>query len=1455
MLLMSRNRQSRLILLLGLVCLWFASAGSKAAYGQNITFPTNGATNVDPYLTVAWGAAAGALSYSLNVGTTPGGSDVFQSGTLTTTSVFVPGLAQNTTYYLTLSTATASGTTSTSSSFTTGTGIAHITTPANGATNVSPFAAFTWTTPNNAQGYYVYVGTTPGGKDVDNSGSFSPTITSRVPQGLVGGQTYYATIFTEENGTWLSSSSISFTTAVQATPTNQASYWSNIESLVASVRMMTQGMTNTPQPGTLLAQWVAADGVSSAFCTEYARALEQLLLQQGISARIRHSDFDGPGGETHTFNEYYDLTLNKWVVADSDFGVVYLDPTAGTGMALSDVSANVVTQRWSNIVSSMVFVSSYGAQVFTAYYMDPILLFLNPAAPAAAAPPTPLPNSPVPFFVTQGPSIVGTPNEYVFSFVNSTDQVTISDPVKGTLVIGPASGSIYGFGVSLSQGWSIVSAPNGLGILTIERVITPASLTFPANAAKNVPTSPTLTWTPITTATYTLMIGSTAGASDIFNSGSITSTSVTVPNLQALTTYYVTLTTQPAVGNGQFTSTFTTAPILAQLSSPANGATNVLPNQPVLAWSSVADGQAYYVYIGSTQGAKDVASSGSLSGTSYTAPILNSATLYYVRLFTEIDSSWAYYVDTTFTTGVSPALITAPANNAKNVSTSPTLTWTTVVGATYTLAIGSTPGGSDVYNSGSLSTTSATVSNLRGLTTYYITLTTVTTAGAMQTTSQFTTAPVLAQLSFPANGATNVPPNRPVLTWSSVGDAQAYYVYIGSSQGAKDIANSGTIIGTSYTAPILNSGTSYWVRLFTEIGGSFSYYVDTTFTTGVSPALITAPANNAKNVSTSPTLTWTSVNGATYTLAIGSTPGGSDVYNSGSLSTTSATVSNLQGLTTYYVTLTTVSSAGSAQTTSQFTTAPVLAQLSSPANGATNISPVQLVLAWSRVGDAQAYYVYIGTSQGAKDVVNSGSLSTSTTSFSAPVLNPSSTYYIRLFTEIGGSWGYYVDSSFTTAAGTSFVSFPANHATNVDPYLTMTWSTVSNAQSYSVSIGTTAGGSNVFQSGPVIVTSLFVPGLQTNTTYYVTLVTTSAGGTGTSSMSFTTGYGIAHITSPVNGATNVSPFAPITWTSISIATGYYVWIGTTPLGRDVDNSGAMSPSATSMIPQGLIGGQTYYATMYTQENGNWFQASPSIQFTTAVQPVPTNQASYWANVESLVASVRMMTQGMTNNPIPGTLLAQFVAADNRTTAFCTEYAETLEQTLLSNSISARIRHSTFNGTNTEGHAFNEYYDLTLNKWVQADSDFGAVYLNTSAGTGMGLADINANVVAQNWSTIAASIVYVSTYGDQVFKAYYMDPILLFLNPLPPTSATITLPLANSPTRYLVEGTVGAKGFFVFSFVNQTDTVTISDPVKGTLTLGPNNGTIYSIDTGLNTGWSITSAPTGLGVWNIERVMF
>ncbi len=517
-----------------------------------------------------------------------------------------------------------------------------------------------------------------------------------------------------------------------------------------------------------------------------------------------------------------------------------------------------------------------------------------------------------------------------------------------------------------------------------------------------------------------------------------------------------------------------------------------------------------------------------------------------------------------------------------------------------------------------------------------------------------------------------------------------------------------------------------------------------------------------------------------------------------------------------------------------------------PQAGAIGVPPVGSTFSWTAVSDAQTYYLKIGSSIGLEDIFNGGE--NTGTSQAVPNLQPNTLYYLRIATKIAGHWNnYYSDTTFTTAGGTAYVTFPTNNATNVDPYLNLTWTPVSSAQ-YSFVVGTVPGGADAYVSGTVNTTSSFVPGLKANTTYYVTLTTHTSGGTTTSSMSFTTGTGIAHL-NVSNGATNVDPFAAFTWNAISDAQNYYVKISTSASTIDTMNSGTLSSTITSILPQGMIGGVTYYVTMSTLKAGTWYSTQTSL--TTAAQPVPPNINNYHSSILSLINQVRTMTVGITNTPQSGTLLAQYVAGDGRTRAFCTEFAKTLEQLLLTNRISSRIRNTVFDGVSTESHTMNEYFDLFSNQWVVVDSDFGAMYSSTT------IEQLSSYVEARNWSAISGVIVYATTYGDQVFTNYYMDPVLLFLNPLPNANGTVKLPLANSPVPYFQTDSssiAGTAGLYVFSFANPTDVVTLTNN-SNSVQMTPQGGTIYSTSIILSSRWSVTSMPSGDQILSIPRVMF
>jgi hypothetical protein len=714
-----------------------------------------------------------------------------------------------------------------------------------------------------------------------------------------------------------------------------------------------------------------------------------------------------------------------------------------------------------------------------------------------------------------------------------------------------------------------------------------------------------------------------------------------------------------------------------------------------------------------------------------------------------------------------------------------------------------------------------------------------------------TAAQTPATMIAPADGATQVDPSAP-FSWTAVSGAQAYYLYVGTSVGAKDVFNSGSTTATAKSVPGLATGTTYHIRLWTEFNGVWNHFVDSVFTTGFGTAHLTYPLNGQTNTDPFLPFTWSSVPTAqSYALAVGTTPGSSNVFNGAPTSATTATVPGLQPSTTYYTTLSTQFSSGTLTASTTFTTGTGLAHLITPANGAVSVNP-GAPFTWNAVSDAQAYDVYVGTTVGAQNVWVSNAVTT--TSVTPSNLQAGALYFVRLWTEKSNTWNH-VDTSFTTGSGSAHLTYPTNGATNIDPYVPFTWTTIANAQSYSLWVGTSVGTSNVYNSGPLTTTSQVIPGLLQNTTYDVRLFTQTSQGTSSVDTSFTTGLGMAHLIAPAPSASAVDPFQPFSWNAVPGAQFYYLWVGTAPGLSDIVNTATISPTVTSMLVPGLLGGKTYYALMWTFLNNKWFSVSSS--FSTAPQPLPSDANAFRTTVQQQTANVRLMTQGVTNTPTPGTLLAQIVAADGNTQAFCGEYAKALGQLLLEQRISARLTTMTFDGTSLEAHVTTEYWDPFLAQWITADPTFGIVYWNPSTTTGLSIATIASDVAAQNWATIQPFILYITANRGVYSHNYYMDPILLYLNPAAPGQG-FQLPLPHSPTPYFTaqsNAVIGTAGIWVFSFVNQTDSLTVSDPVKGTVTLGPLGGTIYAGAVTLAKGWSVASAPAGMQILKMNRYLY
>jgi streptogramin lyase len=74
---------------------------------------------------------------------------------------------------------------------------------------------------------------------------------------------------------------------------------------------------------------------------------------------------------------------------------------------------------------------------------------------------------------------------------------------------------------------------------------------------------------------------------------------------------------------------------------------------------------------------------------------------------------------------------------------------------------------------------------------------------------------------------------------------------------------------------------------------------------------------------------------------------------------------------------------------------------------------------------------------------------------------------------------------------------------------------------------------------------------------------------------------------PVNGQLNVDTTQPFTWTTLPAAQAYYLIVGTTVYGKDLVDSGILAPTQSGFVVPVLPSGRLLYATLFTEENGQW----------------------------------------------------------------------------------------------------------------------------------------------------------------------------------------------------------------------------------------------------------------------------
>ncbi len=645
--------------------------------------------------------------------------------------------------------------------------------------------------------------------------------------------------------------------------------------------------------------------------------------------------------------------------------------------------------------------------------------------------------------------------------------------------------------------------------------------------------------------------------------------------------------------------------LVATVTYPASGTVNADMSQAIQ-WTTIANAQAYYLYIGTTLGAKDLVNTGEIHQTSYAAANLPAGPTLYVRLHTKVANAWRFS-DSTFTAAaaavVLAATITYPANAAVHADLSHPVQWTSIAGAqAYYLYVGTSRGGTDLVNSGETQQTSYVLKTFPANQTLYARIHTKQGGVWRYTESTFSGDVLTPQLTSPVNGTATADWMQPI-QWTTVPNADGYYLYVGRTPGAHDLIDTGEIHQTSYSAAGLPANQVLYARIFALVGGVWRY-TDSSFSGDILTTRITSPVNGATAADFSQPIQWTTVPHAqAYYLYVGTSVGAKNVIDTGEIHQTLYSAATLPPNQLLYARMYAEVGGVWRYTDSTFTGDILTARLTTPVNGTTTADFAQPIQ-WTTVPSAQAYYLYVGTSVGTNNLINTGEIHQ--TSYPAGSLPSGQTVFARIYAKVGGVWRG-TDSSFSGTTITSTITYPANGAVNADLSQPIQWTPVPNADAYYLYVGTTLGGKDVVNTGEIHTLS-YIPGnIPAGQTLYARIYTKLGGAWRFSDSTFSAATLTSTLIYPANGATNADMSQPFQWTATAGAQAYYLYVGTTPGAGNIINSGERQ--GLSFDAPLLPVGPALYVRLYTKMSGQWryvdstFTAAPLVATLTA--PVPS----------------------------------------------------------------------------------------------------------------------------------------------------------------------------------------------------------------------------------------------------------
>ena len=390
-------------------------------------------------------------------------------------------------------------------------------------------------------------------------------------------------------------------------------------------------------------------------------------------------------------------------------------------------------------------------------------------------------------------------------------------------------------------------------------------------------------------------------------------------------------------------------------------------------------------------------------------------------------------------------------------------------------------------------------------------------------------------LSLPGNGSVGVGFNGTELEWTGDDLASSYSVQVSKSAdfSSVDVQQEGWPAET-YTLPELDPATLYYWRVRSTGDQATSEWSLTyqflTLDDGATPPsipILSSPSNGATDVlSTDVELEWvTAEDAVNYRVQLATTSDFSVliVDVDGVLGTTYSSA-ELFADTEYFWRVRANGQGGVSDWSDEYSFSTISADglpgvptLSSPSNGATDITPGVISLSWEAETSATSYDYQMSTVPSFSSLVDE-QLGVTATSLESIELGQGVTYYwhVRAVNENGMSEWSSLYSFTTTSDGggggapaTPFLTAPSDGATGISPSgVNLTWNASPNATSYDVQLAATDDFSSIVdESLDQAGTSALFNDVAPNTTHYWRARASNAEGTSdwSNPFSFTTG--------------------------------------------------------------------------------------------------------------------------------------------------------------------------------------------------------------------------------------------------------------------------------------------------------------------------------------------------------------